>query len=200
MADKMADVAAGLEFPILFLLHERKYQTDFSNIHDGLRKDLHSKLLFGVRDDICPHVTGQVLVWYFRKVLDDPLLEHIQRLSPQDTQLHPVSRVVLFIKFDKLVSDIDSTRLGYGLEGFEVARGEVAKGVFRVREGFFELMQAPLVVLQVLFVLRVHGAEFTVEGVFQEQRRNEELGETVQGTKQRRRVGGRWLLSIAGLS
>lgn len=49
-----------------------------------------------------------------------------------------------------------------------------------VGEGLGQLVESPCVILQVLFVLRIHGLELTVESICKEQWRDEELGKTVQ--------------------
>lgn len=47
-----------------------------------------------------------------------------------------------------------------------------------------QLMQPPCIILQVLFVFRIHGSQFSVQSFSQEQRGNEKLGKAIKSALQ----------------
>jgi hypothetical protein len=54
------------------------------------------------------------------------------------------------------------------MQDFVVAGRELVEGMFLVGQTLVQLVQAPVVCLQVLLVLRVDGTQLAVQSVFEE--------------------------------
>lgn len=64
----------------------------------------------------------------------------------------------------------------------EASTPEASNGMILLGAGTMNLMQPPAIVLQIFVVLGVNGLHFAGGGAFGEERGDEKLGETVQGT------------------
>jgi len=141
-----------------------------------------------------------VLIGDGGKELRHPRLQNVERLPAKDAQLHPIGRIVRVVKVDKPLPHIHSPRLGFVFQNVQVARSKLAVGVVGAREGPLQLVQAPLVELEVPLVFGVHGPQLPVQGRGQEERFHEELGKAVQGAVEGGRVGSRGDTVIFGLA
>mmetsp|Transcript_4391 Transcript_4391/g.7148 ORF Transcript_4391/g.7148 Transcript_4391/m.7148 type:complete len:245 (+) Transcript_4391:3273-4007(+) len=117
-----------------------------------------------------------------QEVLRHPPLQRVQVLAARHDQLHERRRVVPVVEGEQRLAQ---ARLAQRLQ---VARAELVVRVGRVGRGLLQLVQPPLVGLQVVGVLAVHRAQLAVGSALREQRRLEEVREALQGPAQRARV------------
>ena len=111
-------------------------------------------------------------------------------------QLARVGRVVLLGPLDQPLPDIDSFRLGLVPQRDPVAGPEPPERVLARTRALVELEKAPHVALEVLRVLRVDGVRFAFGARRVKERRDEELGEAVEGGFE---VFGRDVEKVVGL-
>lgn len=86
---------------------------------------------------------------------------------------------MVLVEVDELISDLHFSCQRIIVQGLVVARRKVMVWVLLVRQFPVQLKHAPLIALQVLLVFRIHSAQLAIKSIFEKQRANEELGETV---------------------
>ena len=89
------------------------------------------------------------------------------------------------VEIDECITNLDATLDRVVAQDLVVAGREFVERVLLVGKTLVQLMQAPVVGLQVLLVLRVDGTQLAVQRVFEEQRVDEELGKAIEGAVQR---------------
>lgn len=66
------------------------------------------------------------------------------------------------MELDKLIAYLDPSLEWLIVQCLVVASGELAKGMFGVRQRLVELVQPPVIALQVLLILRIDCTQFSV--------------------------------------
>ena len=153
VADQMADIMAGLRLPQVLLVRVREVQIQLPLLHDRLDEDLNAQPRLVENRNTVPPQLRQVLIRHIGEKLLDPALQFVQLFSAQHDQLHAVRRVMLLVKIDKRISNLDAALQRVVVQRLVVTRREIVVRVFFARQCAVQLEHAPLVALQVLFIL-----------------------------------------------